>query len=107
MRHRAKDHRAAAVFQNSFDKLKEYDKILRKFRVQADEICYIGDDLIDVPILSRVGLSVCVANGNEEVRKISHYVTTKKGGRGAVREVVEMILKSQGKWDELVRRYHS
>lgn len=107
VRHRAKDHKAAAVFQNSFDKLKAYDKLLHRFKVHSDEICYVGDDLIDIPILSRVGLAVCVGNGNDDVKKIAHYVTHKKGGRGAVREVVELLLKSQGRWDEVVRKYFS
>lgn len=107
VKHRAKDHKAAALYQNSFEKIRAYDKILRKFKVLPDEICYVGDDLIDMPVMSRAGFAVAVSNANEEVKKAAHYITAKKGGRGAVREVIEIILKSQGRWEEATRKYLS
>lgn len=102
---RAREMGIAKVCQNAPHKLKAYNKILKAFKVSDDEVCFIGDDIIDMPVLRRVGLAVGVANAMEEVKKISHYITKKEGGKGAVREVVDLILKAQGKWDELVGRY--
>ena len=70
-----------------------------------EEIGYVGDDITDVIIMRRVGLAVAVANARPEVKKFAHLVTAAPGGRGAVREVVELLLKSQGKWREILRKY--
>ena len=75
------------------------------FKVEDDEICFIGDDLIDVPVLKRAGLAVCPPNAVDEVRSFAHFITGKGGGRGAIREVCDFILKAQGKWDEVTSRY--
>ena len=88
------------------DKLKVYALALKKYRVLPEEICYVGDDLIDLPVLVRVGFAVAVANAVPEVRERAHYVTAKSGGRGAVREVTDLLLKEQGKWAEAVERYY-
>ena len=103
---RAKEMRVLKVYQNAFDKLKILEKILKKYRVNPEEICYVGDDLIDLPVLSHVGLAVAVRNAVEEVRVAAHYVTEKSGGRGAVREVTDLLLKARGSWDEQTARYH-
>ena len=87
------------------DKLIPFNDILRRFNVKAEDVCFIGDDLIDIPVLKRVGFAVSVPNAVSEVRSVSHYVTSKTGGRGAVREVCDLILKSQGKWDIATSRY--
>jgi 3-deoxy-D-manno-octulosonate 8-phosphate phosphatase (KDO 8-P phosphatase) len=70
--------------------------------VTDEEVAYVGDDLPDLPILQRCGLAVAVADAVFEVKKAAHYVTTVKGGEGAIREVVELILKSQGKWKKAI-----
>lgn len=101
---RAKDMRVAAVYADHY-KLKIYQKVLRKFRVKDEEVCFIGDDLIDLPIMKRAGLAVAPPNAVEEVKKSSHYTTQKQGGKGAVREVIEIILKSQGLWDKAIAIY--
>jgi len=93
------------IHQNISDKLKAYNRILKRFGLKDKEICYVGDDLMDLPVLNRVGLAVSVADGVSEVKKKAHYVTGKKGGRGAVREVVEIILKAQGKWAGVTGKY--
>ena len=93
------------IYQNAFDKLAVFEKAIKKFKVKAQEVCYIGDDLIDLPVLTRVGFAVAVSNAVEEVKKAAHYCTQKSGGRGAVREVVDLILKSQGRWTEVTERY--
>ncbi|MFN3466697.1 MAG: KdsC family phosphatase, partial [Candidatus Brocadiales bacterium] len=86
-------------------KLEVYEKILKKHGLKDEEVCYIGDDLIDLPVLSRVGLAVAVAGSPPEVLQAVDYVTRAGGGQGAVREVVEKILKFQGKWEDVLKRY--
>ena len=100
---RAKELKVVKIFQKAPDKLKAYEKILKKFKTVPEEICYIGDDLLDLPVLRRVGFSVAVDNAVDEVKKTVHYVTKQKGGRGAVREVCDMIMKAQGRWDEFTK----
>jgi len=84
-----------------------YEKILRDYGLKDEEVAYIGDDFHDLPLLSRVGLAVSVPNGRDEVKEIAHYTTKAAGGQGAVREVVEVILKSQGKWEEVTAKYRA
>lgn len=73
--------------------------------VGLDAVCFVGDDLVDLPALAQVGLPVAVANAVAEVRQAAAYVTRQSGGHGAVREVIELVLKSQGTWKELLKRY--
>jgi len=102
---RAKDMKVNYVYQGFRDKLAALNKILRKTRLKAEEICFIGDDLIDMPVLKRAGLAVAVPNAVEEVRQQAHFTTSKTGGRGAVREICDLILKAQGKWDAVTSKY--
>ena len=102
---RAKEMGISTVYQNALDKLVVYHRLLKELKLRDQEICYLGDDLLDLPILRRVGLAVAVANAVEEVRKIAHYITANEGGRGAAREVVELILKTQAKWAEVTKEY--
>ena len=90
------------VYQNRPEKMGAYEEILRKAGASDAEVCYIGDDLPDLRVMKRVGLAVAVANAAPEVRKVGHVVTKRSGGDGVVREVVEMILKAQGKWGEAI-----
>ena len=93
------------VFQKVWNKLEVYEKILVDTELTHDEVAYIGDDLIDIPLLRRVGLAVAVADAVDEVKVAAHVVTQRPGGQGAVREVIELILKAQGHWDSLIERY--
>ncbi len=104
---RGRELSAAAIYQKAWDKAKAYKKIVQRFKLKNEEICAIGDDLLDVPILRQVGLAVAVENAVDETKQAAHYVTKKSGGRGAVREVIELIIKSQGKWDEVTNKYLS
>jgi 3-deoxy-D-manno-octulosonate 8-phosphate phosphatase (KDO 8-P phosphatase) len=99
---RAKQLSIQEVHLGVADKIKIYEEILNRHLLKDEEVAYIGDDLMDFPILRRVGLSVVVANAHEAVKKNVDWVTKKEGGAGAVREVVDHLLKSQGKWSELV-----
>ncbi len=84
------------------DKLATYLRILRRCRLTDDQVCYIGDDLVDIPLLARVGMPVAVADARPEVIQRARFVTRAPGGRGAIREVVDAILKAQGRWEEVM-----
>ena len=93
------------VRQGFADKVAVTRQLVEELGVAPEEICYIGDDLSDLPALRFVGLGVSVADGAQEVRQAAHLVTEHAGGQGAVRELVERILKAQQRWDELVQKY--
>ena len=101
---RAKELKIDIVYQGNLNKIKPYNEIKKKYNLQDSEICYIGDDLPDLPVLNAVGFGVAVANAREEVKAISDYITVSRGGRGAVREVIELILKRQNKFDVLINQ---
>ncbi|MFQ5878102.1 MAG: KdsC family phosphatase [Acidobacteriota bacterium] len=84
------------------DKLAAYRQILRRGHLRDAQICYVGDDVVDLPLLARVGLGVAVADAHPEVLRRTAFVTEARGGRGAVREVVDAILMAQGKRDEVL-----
>jgi 3-deoxy-D-manno-octulosonate 8-phosphate phosphatase (KDO 8-P phosphatase) len=93
------------VRQGCEDKQKAFDETLAQAGVENLEVAYIGDDLNDIPLILQSGLGVAVADAGVEAREHAHYVTNAAGGFGAVREVCELILKAQGRWDELIRKY--
>jgi 3-deoxy-D-manno-octulosonate 8-phosphate phosphatase (KDO 8-P phosphatase) len=86
-------------------KVAAVEKLLRRTQLNWDAVCYVGDDIVDLGPLQRAGVAVAVANAVREAKAAAHLVTRAAGGRGAVREVVEMILKAQGKWDSFVAHY--
>ena len=86
-------------------KLPAFELLLEEAKLSAEEVIYIGDDLLDLPLVRRAGFGVAVANAVDELKAGADYVTKKSGGTGAVREVVEIVLKAIGKWDELMERY--
>src|SRR3989338_1134492 len=102
---RAKDMQTEAVFQDVSPKTAVLDKILKKYRVKPAEVCFVGDDLVDLCLMNKVALPIAVANACPEIKGRSSYITLKKGGRGAVREVAELLLKAQGKWKNIVGLY--
>lgn len=102
---RAKELNIDALYQNATNKLKALQKLLKKTKVAEEEACFIGDDLVDVPVLKKVGLAVAVPNAVNEVKSCAHMITAKTGGRGAVREVCDFLIKSQGKWEEATSKY--
>ena len=102
---RARDMQVAAVFEGISPKNAVLDKILKKFKLSVQEACFVGDDLVDICLMKRVGFAVAVFNACAEVKNLAHYITQREGGRGAVREVAELILKSQDKWQETLAPY--
>jgi len=105
VRTRAKDLGIAYLREAAWVKTGPFDEILAAEGIGDDAVCYIGDDVTDIPLLRRAGLAVAVADAVDEAKQYAHYVTARAGGRGAVREVIELILKTQGKWDEAMARY--
>lgn len=101
---RAKELGLEFVYQGQAVKVVAFEEILANSGAQAEEVCYAADDLPDLPVLRRVGFAVAVANASAEVKKAAHYVTRARGGAGAVREVVELILKAQGKWKQAISK---
>lgn len=93
------------VRQGDPDKIQAFEDVLRLAGVDENEVAFVGDDLNDIPLMQRSELAVAVADAVEETRSVAHYVTRAAGGRGAVREVVELILKAQGYWGDLVEGY--
>lgn len=93
------------VFQGHIEKIPILEQILAEAQVDASNIAYIGDDLTDVVIMKRVGLSFATANARPEVKRSAMAVTDAQGGQGAVREVIELLMRAQGHWDELLEKY--
>lgn len=102
---RAEDLKIDVICQNAYPKISAYESILASLNVKDDEVCFVGDDLPDLPVLRRAGFPAAVSNAVLEVKRRAAYVTQKKGGRGAVREIIELILKTQGKWKDAVARF--
>jgi len=102
---RAQDLKMAYVRQYAKDKIKALEEILAAAEIAPEECAYIGDDVGDIPVMLRVGFAVAVADAVLETKQAAHYVTELKGGRGAVREVTDLILKAQGRWEELMKHY--
>jgi 3-deoxy-D-manno-octulosonate 8-phosphate phosphatase (KDO 8-P phosphatase) len=105
LRLRAKELGIHLLRQKVLDKGKALEAILRKKRFRAEQICFVGDDLVDLPVLARVGLAVAVTDSVEDVKANAHYITHHPGGQGAVREVCDLILKAQGKWEAATQEY--
>ncbi len=102
---RARDLKLEHVRQGIQDKLTVFEEILRQEGLRADEAAFVGDDVIDLPVMRSCGLAVAVQNARAEVKKEAHFVTPHSGGDGALRDAVEYILKAQGKWKRVVSEY--
>jgi 3-deoxy-D-manno-octulosonate 8-phosphate phosphatase (KDO 8-P phosphatase) len=103
--HRAAQLAVRIVLQGVPSKLAAYEQILRDARVEDGAVAYMGDDLLDLPVLARVGLSAAPADAAPEVRERVDWVSGANGGRGAVRELIELVLRAQQRWDDVLRQY--
>jgi 3-deoxy-D-manno-octulosonate 8-phosphate phosphatase (KDO 8-P phosphatase) len=99
---RANEMKMEFIYRKQPVKMTAYEEILTKTRVPDSAVAYIGDDLPDIPLLRRVGLAVAVGDAVPEVKRASHYTTKALAGHGAVREAIELILKSKGIWEEML-----
>jgi 3-deoxy-D-manno-octulosonate 8-phosphate phosphatase (KDO 8-P phosphatase) len=104
---RARQLHMKYVYMGSVEKIPIIEEILVKSGLAAAEIAYMGDDLTDLVVMRRVGLAVAPANARSEVKRVAHCVTAAAGGAGAVREVIELVLRAQGHWVEILRKYEA
>ena len=104
---RARQCKMSYVYQGHIEKIPILNEILADARLEPAEVAYIGDDLTDIVVMNRVGLAVATDNARNEVKARAHHVTRAEGGRGAVREVIEMILEARGFWTELLQKYEA
>jgi 3-deoxy-D-manno-octulosonate 8-phosphate phosphatase (KDO 8-P phosphatase) len=102
---RARQARFAWIFQGHVEKVPLLERVLAESSLGAEQVAYVGDDFTDAPIFRRVGLAVATANARPEVKPLAHHVTVAPGGQGAVREVVELLLRAQGRWREVLSHY--
>ncbi len=102
---RARELGIREIFQRTFDKRVAYRKLAEKYSLLDSEIAYVGDDIVDIPVLKQTGFPVTVADAETEVRKCARLVTKKAGGRGAVREVCDLLLKARGLWKGIIYEY--
>ena len=103
--HRARDLGITTVCQGAKDKAQVLAEMLAEKHISRERVAYVGDDIVDVPAFRMVGFSAAVADAPGYVKAHADYITEKKGGDGAVREICEMILKAQGTWDAVTERY--
>ncbi len=99
---RAQELKVTFVYLGQAKKMQAFEECVEKAGVSEEEVAYMGDDLPDIPLAQRAGLAVSVADGADELKAVCHYVTQRLAGRGAAREVIELILKAQGRWEEAV-----
>lgn len=104
---RARELKVRMVYQGVQNKPAVYAKIKKSMGVTDDQIAYVGDDIVDLPLLESAGLGVAVRDGGPELQRRVDYVTRRQGGKGAVREIAELLLKSQGKWNNVTRCYYN
>lgn len=102
---RARDMQVAEVYADICPKTLVLDKVLKKYKLQPSEVCFVGDDLVDLCVMKRVGFPIAVFNAASEVKQKASYITLRHGGRGAVREVAELILKAKGLWPGALADY--
>ncbi len=104
--HRARELGVSRVYQRAFNKVEVYQKIKKETGLKDQEIAYMADDIVDLPVLRRVGLAMTVKDGWAGLKRMVDYVTVENGGKGAVREIVEILLSAQGKWTAVTRCYY-
>lgn len=104
---RAKQVKMRYVYQGHIEKIPILDEIRMQSGLTAEEIAYAGDDLTDIVVMHRVGLAIATANARPEVKRAAHYVTTASGGRGAIREVAELLLRAHNRWADILKKYEA
>jgi len=105
VRRRAEELGITLLYQGRFEKTAVLDEIVEKTGIDKEHIAYVGDDLVDIPVMKRVGFSASVSDAVTGVREAAHYVSSFPGGRGAVRDIVEYILQNKGLWNSVTEKY--
>jgi 3-deoxy-D-manno-octulosonate 8-phosphate phosphatase (KDO 8-P phosphatase) len=103
--HRAAQLGVTLLYQGVASKMEAYDRIINELHVEDAQVAYMGDDVVDLPVLARAGLAAAPGDAREDVRSRVHWVSAVPGGHGAARDLIEVILRAQGKWDAIVREY--
>ena len=103
--HRAKDLGITRIYQGKREKLPAYEELIQETGLSHEQIAYVGDDVVDLPVMSKVGLAICVQDGHSFVKQHSHWITESNGGCGAGRDVCEMILDAQGNLHDMLQSY--
>lgn len=104
---RARQVKMTYVYQGHIEKIPILEEIQQKSGIAPEETAYAGDDLTDIVCMRRVGLAIAPSNARDEVKRAAHYITQAEGGRGAIREVCELLLQSQGRWADLLKKYEA
>jgi len=107
VKHRAHDLGITRIYQGKREKLPAYEELLAETGLNHEDIAYVGDDVVDLPVMTKVGLAICVQDGHAFVKKHAHWITDKNGGCGAGRDVCELILEAQGKLQDMLQSYIS
>lgn len=105
VKYRAQNLNIAHVYQGQLEKLPAFKTLLDKLKLSPEDVAYVGDDVVDLPIMLRVGLAITVPDAHELAKKHAHWVTENPGGRGAAREICEMIMQAQETWEALIQEY--
>ncbi|AOW16440.1 3-deoxy-D-manno-octulosonate 8-phosphate phosphatase [Polaribacter vadi] len=87
------------IYLGAHDKIKQYNELVEKYNLKPENVLYMGDDIPDIPVMQKVGLASCPNDAVPEVQQISKYISYKKGGEGCVRDIIEQVMRVQGKWD--------
>lgn len=103
--HRAKELGIAHVYQGQKNKREAFNELLKKLNLEKEHVAYVGDDVIDLPVMRHVGLSCAVRDAEHMVKQYAHYITPRDGGKGAVRDVCELIMRAQGTLDDALNKY--
>jgi len=103
--HRAKDLGITRIYQGKREKLPAYEELIKETGLKHEQIAYVGDDVVDLPVMSKVGLAICVQDAHSFVKQHSHWITESNGGCGAGRDVCEMILDAQGNLHDMLQSY--
>ncbi|NOZ04553.1 MAG: HAD hydrolase family protein [FCB group bacterium] len=99
---RAKELNIEDVYNGTLNKIPPYEELKAKYNLTDADIAYVGDDLIDIPVMEKAGIAIAVRNAYQPVKKIAHYITEAKGGEGALREAIDWIIQSQGRYEEAI-----
>ena len=103
--HRMKNLNITHVYQGKLEKLPAYEELVKKLSLTPDQVAYVGDDVVDLPIMLRVGLAITVPSAHELAKKHAHWVTSKAAGAGAAREICELVMKAQGTFEQAMEKY--
>ncbi len=105
--HRAKNLGIEHIYQGAENKVEAYEHLINALQISPENVAYMGDDVVDLPVMRRCGLALCVANGHHLAKQHAHYVTKLDGGHGAVREICELMMQAQGTYDAQMAQYLS